>query len=113
MFAARQLVNHKHLKVNGRVVNIPSYRLRPGDVVEVREKSKNIQNIQLALASNERSIPSYIEIDKDKMVAKYTRLPELVDVPYPVVMEPSLVIEFYSRYYTNKFNALHGVASPS
>lgn len=97
VFAARQLINHKHIKVNNKIVNIPSYRLRPGDIVEVREKSKTLQTIQLALVSNERSVPSYIEIDKDKMIAKYTRMPELVDVPYPVVMEPNLVIEFYSR----------------
>ncbi len=97
VFAARQIVNHKHITVNGKIVNIPSYRLKAGDIVEVKEKSKNMQLVQLSLVSNERSIPNYIEVDKNKMTAEYKRVPDLLDIPYPVKMEPNLVVEFYSR----------------
>jgi ribosomal protein S4, bacterial/organelle type len=96
-FAARQFVNHGHVLVNGRRVNIPSYRCRPGDVIEVREKSKQLALVIEATQSAERDVPDYIEVDHNKMVAKYVRIPALSDVPYPVQMEPNLVVEFYSR----------------
>jgi len=96
-FAARQFVNHGHVLVNGRRVNIPSYRCRPGDVVEVKEKSKQLALVLEAAQSAERDVPDYIEVDHNKMTAKFVRQPLLSDVPYPVQMEPNLVVEFYSR----------------
>ena len=95
VFAARQFVNHGHVKVNGRRVNIPSYRLKPGDEVEVHEKSREIPMVLEAIQSNERDVPEYIAVDGYK--ANYVRVPALEDVPYAVQMEPNLVIEFYSR----------------
>lgn len=97
VFAARQFVNHGHIHVNGRRVNIPSYRVKVGDVVEVRDKSKDLAIVLEALQLAERDVPDYIEIDQKKMTARLARLPGLADVPYPVHMEPNLVIEFYSR----------------
>ena len=96
IFAARQFVNHGHVKVNGQKVNIPSYRLKPGDVVEVREKSRSMALVLEALGSAERDIPEYLEVDPKKMTSTYVRVPELADVPYPVQMEPSQVVEYYS-----------------
>ena len=96
-FAARQFINHGHVKVNGRRVNIPSYQLKLGDVVEVKDASKQITMVLEALQSAEREVPDYIEADHGKMTAKMTRVPLLGDVPFPVVMEPNLVVEFYSR----------------
>jgi len=96
-FAARQFVNHGHVLVNGRRVNIPSYRVRPGDVVEVKEKSKQLALVLEAAQSAERDVPDYVEVDHNKMTAKYVRTPVLGDVPYAVQMEPNLVVEFYSR----------------
>lgn len=97
IFAARQFVNHGHVKVNGRRVNIPSYRLKEGDLVEVRDKSKQLALVIEATQLPEREVPDYIEVDHNKMTAKYVRVPSLGDVPYPVMMEPNLVVEFYSR----------------
>ncbi|MCT8991002.1 30S ribosomal protein S4 [Chelativorans sp. SCAU2101] len=97
IFAARQFVNHGHVKVNGRRVNIPSYRCKAGDVIEVREKSKQLAIVLEAVQLPERDVPDYIDVDHSKMVAKYVRVPSLADVPYPVQMEPNLVIEYYSR----------------
>ena len=97
VFAARQFVSHGHVTVNGRKVTIPSYRCRPGDVIEVREKARQIAMVLEAINSAERDVPDYIEVDHGKMVAKYVRVPALSDVPYPVHMEPNLVVEFYSR----------------
>ena len=97
VFAARQFINHGHVNVNGRRVNIASYQVKPGDVIEVREKSKQLTVVLEAVASAERDTPDYLEIDHGKMTAKYVRVPELADVPYPVIMEPNLVVEFYSR----------------
>ncbi len=97
IFAARQFVNHKHVMVNGKVVNIPSYRLKAGDVVEVREKSKQMTLIAESMQLNERAVPEYIQLDEGKMKSTYVRVPEFAEVPYPVVMQPNLVIEFYSR----------------
>ena len=95
-FAARQFVNHGHVLVNGKRVNIPSYRVKPGDVVTVREKSRNMALVLEALQSHERDTPEYISMDGKTMSATYVRIPELAEVPYPVKMEPNLVIEFYA-----------------
>ena len=97
VFAARQFVNHGHVKVNGRRVNIPSFQLKDGDVIEVKEKSRNMGLGLEAMGSPERDLPEYIQVDERKMTATYIRGPKLEDVPYPVQMEPNLVIEFYSR----------------
>ena len=97
IFAARQFVNHGHVMVNGVRTNIPSYRCRPGDVIEIREKSKQMALVLEATQLAERDVPDYIEADHNKMVATYARIPALGDVPYPVQMEPNLVVEFYSR----------------
>ncbi len=97
VFAARQFVSHGHVTVNGRRVTVPSYRVRINDVVEVREKSRQMPMVLEALKSAERDIPDYLEADHGKMTAKMNRIPALSDVPYPVTMEPNLVVEFYSR----------------
>ncbi|MDP1643298.1 MAG: 30S ribosomal protein S4 [Phenylobacterium sp.] len=96
VFAARQFVNHGHVLVNGKRVNIPSYRVKAGDVVEVRERSRNMALVLEALASGEREVPDYIEVDAKGLSAKFIRAPELAEVPYPVKMEPNLVVEFYA-----------------
>jgi small subunit ribosomal protein S4 len=95
--AARQLVGHGHVKVNGRRVNIASYQVKVGDVIEVKEASKQLAFVLEATQLAERDTPDYVEVDHSKMTAKFVRIPALADVPYPVQMEPSLVIEFYSR----------------
>lgn len=97
VFAARQFVNHGHVLVNGKKVNIPSYRVNPGDVIEVREKSRQMGLVLEAQESAERDVPDYIDLDAKSLSATYVRVPEFADVPYPVQMEPNLVIEFYSR----------------
>ena len=97
VFAARQLVNHKHVMVNGRVVNIGSFQVKVGDIIEIREKSKKMAMILEALQKKEREIPPYMELDVEKISCKLTNLPEFKDVPYPVEMEPHLVVELYSR----------------
>ncbi len=96
VFAARQFVNHGHVLVNGKRVNIPSYRVKIDDVIEVREKSREMGLVLEAIQSAERDVPDYIEADHKKLTAKLVRVPVLADVPYPVMMEPNLVIEFYS-----------------
>ena len=96
VFAARQFVNHGHVLVNGSRVNIASYRVKPGDVVQVRERSRNMALVLEALQLAERDIPDYIEVDPKAMTAKYIRTPDLAEVPYPVKMEPNLVVEFYA-----------------
>ncbi|MCG9917200.1 MAG: 30S ribosomal protein S4 [Phenylobacterium sp.] len=96
VFAARQFVNHGHVLVNGKRVNIPSYRVKAGDVVEVRERSRNMALVLEAMASAEREVPDYIEVDAKALSAKFIRAPELAEVPYPVKMEPNLVVEFYA-----------------
>lgn len=96
VFAARQFVNHGHVKVNGRRVNIPSYRCRAGDVVEIKDGSKNMALVLETLQSAERDIPDYIEVDPKKMAATYLRVPEFAEVPYPCTMEPNLVVEYYA-----------------
>ena len=97
VFAARQFVNHGHIKVNGSRVNIPSYILKVGDVVEVCEKSRQIPMVMEALQNAERRAPDYIEMGDKNYSAKFLRVPAFMEIPYPVSMEPNLVIEFYSR----------------
>jgi len=96
-FASRQLINHGHIRVNGRRVNIPSYRVKVGDEIEVKEKSKQMNLVLEAQSLAERDVPDYIDVDGSKMTAKFVRIPALSDVPYAVQMEPHLVVEFYSR----------------
>ena len=97
VFAARQLVNHGHVMVNGRRCNIPSAMMKIGDVIELKEKSRTIPQVMEAMASAERDIPEYLTVDEAKMKGSISTIPELADVPYPVQMEPNLVIEYYSR----------------
>ena len=97
VFAARQFVNHGHVKVNGKKVNIPSYRVKEGDVIEVRDRSKQMVALLEATQLAERDVPDYIEADHSKMTATFVRTPALGDVPYPVMMEPNLVVEFYAK----------------
>jgi len=97
VFAARQFVNHGHIRVNGRKVNIPSYLVKDGDVIEVRAKSRELPLVLDAISSAERDVPDYLEVDFNKLSGKFVRGPNLSDVPYPVRMEPNLVVEFYSR----------------
>jgi len=97
IWAARQFVNHGHVTVNGQRVNIASYRVREGDVVEVKQASKQLAIVLEAVQLAERDVPDYIEVDHSKMTATFTRTPGLSDVPYPVVMEPNLVVEFYAK----------------
>jgi small subunit ribosomal protein S4 len=96
VFASRQFVNHGHVLVNGKRVNIASYRVKPGDVVSVREKSRSMALVLEALGSAERDHPEYITMDIRAMSATFVRAPELAEVPYPVKMEPNLVVEFYA-----------------
>ena len=96
VFAARQFVNHGHVLVNGKRVNIASYRVKVGDGVTVRERSRNMALVLEALQSSERDTPDYVEVDPKAMTAKFVRVPEVSEVPYPVKMEPNLVIEFYA-----------------
>ena len=96
-FAARQFVNHGHVLVNGKRVNIPSYLLKDGDEIEVREKSKQLAVVLDSTQSIERDVPEYLDVDHRAMKGKFNRAPKLTDVPYPVQMEPNLVVEFYSR----------------
>ena len=97
VFGARQFVSHGHVSVNGRRVTIPSFMCKEGDVIEVREKSREIPMVLEAVASNERDIPDYVEVDAAKMKGTFLRQPKLEDIPYPVKMEPNFVIEFYSK----------------
>ena len=97
VFAARQFVSHGHVKVNGRRVTIPSFRVKTGDVVEVKDASKQLALVLEATSLPERDVPDYIEVDHSKMTAKLLRVPHLAEVPYPVMMEPHLVVEYYSR----------------
>ena len=97
VFAARQFVNHGHILVNGKRVNIPSYRVREGDIIEIKEKSRQLPLVLDAVESPERDVPDYVEVDHNRMRGSFLREPLLADVPYPVQMEPNLVIEFYSR----------------
>ena len=97
VFAARQIVNHGHIKVNGKRVNIPSYLVKEGDVVELSAKMKETPVILQAIESAERDVPEYMDVDHKDLKGTFVRVPGMGDVPYPVTMEPNLVIEFYSR----------------
>ncbi len=97
VFAARQFVSHGHVRVNGKRVNIPSYVVKEGDVIEVKDKSREVPMVLDAVASPERDVPAYMEVDHNKMRGTFTRQPLLADIPYPVQMEPNLVVEYYSR----------------
>ncbi len=97
VFAARQFVNHGHILVNGKRVNIPSYQVRDGDVVQIKDKSRELPLVLDAIDSAERDLPDYLNLNLKDMSATYLRAPKLADVPYPVQMEPHLVVEFYSR----------------
>lgn len=97
MFAAKQYISHKHITVNGKVVTIASYRLVPGDVVEVREKARGIAQIMESVAKMERQVPEYLTFNPAEFKGTFVRLPVLDDVPYPVQMNPNLVVEFYNR----------------
>ncbi|MCA2012889.1 30S ribosomal protein S4 [Pararhodobacter sp. CCB-MM2] len=97
VFAARQFVNHGHVTVNGKRVNIASYRVKEGDVIAVRDRSKQMALVLEAVASAERDVPDYLEVDHSKLTATFSRAPGLSDVPYPVQMEPNLVVEYYAK----------------
>ena len=97
IFSARQLINHGHVKVNGKKVNIASYSVNEEDSIEIRDKSKQLAIIDIALASKERETPEYIQMDEKNKKFKFVRIPKFEEVPYPIVMEPNLVIEYYSR----------------
>jgi small subunit ribosomal protein S4 len=97
MFAARQFINHGHVKVNGHRVNISSYKLKIGDLIEVKESSKQLAVVLEASQLSERDVPDFLEVDHSKMTAKFVRVPALSDVPFAVQMEPHLIVEFYSR----------------
>ena len=97
VFAARQFVNHGHVEVNGKRVNIPSYRIKEGDVISLRSKAKDMALVLEAVQSAERDVPDYIDVDHSKMTATFVRTPALGDVPYPVMMEPNLVVEYYAK----------------
>jgi small subunit ribosomal protein S4 len=97
IFAARQFVNHGHVTVNGQRVNIASYRVKEGDVIAVRDRSRQLALVLEAASLTERDVPDYLEVDHSKMTANFVRTPTLGDVPYPVVMEPNLVVEYYAK----------------
>jgi len=97
VFSARQLINHGHIKVNSKKVNIASYLVGEKDTIEIKDKSKELVVIAGSLVSNEREVPDYIQMDEKNKIAKFIRVPKFSEVPYPTIMEPSLVIEYYSR----------------
>ena len=97
VFSARQMINHGHIKVNKKRVNISSYLVKETDLIEVRDKSKKLTVIDGALQSKEREVPEYIQLDDKNKTAKLVRVPKFSEVPYPIIMEPNLVIEYYSR----------------
>jgi len=97
VFSARQLINHGHVRVNGKKVNISSYLVSEKDTIEIKDKSKELVVIAGALVSKEREIPEYIQMDEKNKTAKLVRVPKFSEVPYPTIMEPNLVVEYYSR----------------
>jgi len=97
VFSARQLINHGHIRVNGKKVNIPSFLVKAEDKIDVRDKSKKMVIIDGAVVSKERDVPDYIQMDEKNKMAKLIRVPKFSEIPYPTLMEPSLVIEYYSR----------------
>ena len=96
-FAARQLVNHGHVKVNGRRVTIPSFQVKETDAIELTAKARDMALVIDASKSAERDVPDYVNADHSKMTAKLLRTPKLSDVPYASQMQPHLIVEFYSR----------------
>ena len=97
IFSSRQLINHGHVRVNGKKVNISSYQVKEEDSIEIRDKSKQLALIDIALANKEREVPEYLQLDEKNKKVKFVRIPKFGEVPYPVVMEPNLVVEYYSR----------------
>ena len=97
IFSSRQLINHGHVRVNGKKVNISSYQVKEEDSIEIKDKSKQLALIDIALANKERETPEYIQVDEKNKKVKFVRVPKFEEIPYPVVMEPNLVIEYYSR----------------
>ncbi len=97
VFSARQLINHGHVKVNGKKVNISSYLVKAEDTIEIRDKSKKLVMIEGSMQSKERDVPEYIQMDEKNKTAKLIRIPKFEEIPYPTIMEPNLVIEYYSR----------------
>ena len=97
VFAARQFVNHGHIRVNGKTVNIPSYVVKEEDIISIKEKSRQMPLVLLAMESPEREVPEYLAVDQNKLEGTFLSVPALSEIPYPVQMEPNLVIEFYSR----------------
>tara|TARA_Y100001970_G_scaffold7356_1_gene8405 strand:- start:8916 stop:9533 length:618 start_codon:yes stop_codon:yes gene_type:complete len=97
IFSSRQLINHGHVKVNGKKVNISSYQAKEEDMIEIRDKSKQLAIVDIALANKEREVPEYLQLDEKNKKVKFVRIPKFEEVPYPVTMEPNLVIEYYSR----------------
>ena len=97
VFAARQLINHGHVKVNGKKVNISSYLVKPEDTLEIRDKSKDMVIITASIQTKERDVPEYIQLDEKNKKAKLIRIPKFAEIPFPSIMEPNLVIEYYSR----------------
>ena len=97
VFSARQLINHGHIKVNKKKVNISSYLVKESDIIEVKDKSKKLNIIEGSISSKERDVPEYIQLDDKNKSVKLIRIPKFSEVPYPVIMEPNLVIEYYSR----------------
>ena len=97
VFSSRQLINHGHITVNGKKVNIPGYQLKEEDTIELKEKSKKLASVDVSLASKERDVPEYLQLDEKQKKIKFVRTPKFAEVPYPVLMEPNLVIEYYSR----------------
>ena len=97
IFSARQLINHGHVKVNGKKVSIPSFMVTEKDTIEIRDKSKELLVIAGSVVSKEREVPDYIQLDEKNKIAKLIRVPKFSEVPYPSIMEPNLVVEYYSR----------------
>ena len=97
VFSARQLINHGHIRVNGRKMNIPSYLVNEDDAIDIKDKSKKLLVIAGAIVNKEREVPDYIVMDEKNIKAKFIRVPKFSEVPYPTIMEPNLVIEYYSR----------------
>ena len=97
VFSARQLINHGHIRVNGKKVNIPSFLVKPEDTIEIKDKSKDMGMIVSSLVSKEREIPDFIQMDEKNKKARLIRIPKFSEIPYPTIMEPNLVIEYYSR----------------
>ena len=97
VFSARQLINHGHVRVNGKKVNISSFQVKEDDLIELKESSKQLVHVDAAISSKERDVPEYLQVDHKKKTITFSRVPKFSEVPYPIIMEPSLVIEYYSR----------------